>query len=134
MGKKKKDKDDTPVKPDPQVKKNVNIIDKIFSTPHDDKPVATDAENARLIIKEWLDPKHITRKTRYTKKQVIGVSILQSLADTYDIQTLQRFLKQFRTNKLSEDGKSSAELESILKSRTPEAEETQLQKFAKYLE
>ena len=134
MSKKKKNIPVAPVKPDPQTKKNINIIDKIFSTPHDDKPVATDAENARLIIKEWLDPKHITRKTRYTKKQVIGVSILQSLADTYKIETLQRFLRQFRTNKLSEEGKSSQELENILKSRTPEAEETQLQKFAKYLE
>ena len=123
-----------PKKENKPVNKNVNIIDKIFSTPSDKEHVASDAENARLIIKEWLDPKHITRKTRYTKKQVIGVSILQSLADTYNIETLKRFLKQFRTNKLSEDGKSSQELESILKSRMPEAEETQLQKFAKYLE
>ena len=95
---------------------------------------SSEAENVSLIIKEWLNPVHIRRKTRLTKNQVLAVAILQSLSDTYNIQTLKRFLNEFRTTKLSEDGKSSTELENILKSRMPEGETTQLERLAKFLE
>jgi hypothetical protein len=73
-------------------------------------------------------------KTRLTKKQVISIAILQSLADTYHIITLTRFLDEFRTGKLSEDSKSSIELENILKARMPEIEATNLSKLSKFLE
>lgn len=115
--------------------KDVNVLDRIFGTPQETmKAETSEAENVRLIIAEWLDPKHIRRKTRLTKKQVVAIAILQSLADTYDIKTLKRFLDEFRTGKLSEDGKSSQELENILKARMPEIEETNLSKLSKFLE
>ena len=112
-----------------------NILDRIFGTPQETmRAEMSEAENIAMIIKEWLDPKHIRRKTRLTKKQVIAISILQGLSDTYNIKTLKKFLDEFRTNKLSEDGKSSEELENILKARMPEIESTNLQKLQKFLE
>ena len=116
-------------------KQEGGILDRIFGGA-DTKTggMMSEAENVSMIIKEWLDPKHIRRKTRLTKKQVIAIAVLQSLADTYDIKTLKRFLDEFRTGKLSEDGKSSAELENILKARMPEVENTNLQKLSKFLE
>jgi len=120
-------------KEEPQA--GVNVLEKIFGTPQETiKAETSEAENVRLIISEWLDPKHIRRKTRLTKKQVIAIAILQSLADTYKILTLKRFLDEFRTGKLSEDGKSSAELENILKARMPEIEQNNLSKLSKFLE
>ena len=120
-------------KEEPQA--GVNVLEKIFGTPQETiKAETSEAENVRLIISEWLDPKHIRRKTRLTKKQVIAIPILQSLADTYKILTLKRFLDEFRTGKLSEDGKSSAELENILKARMPEIEQNNLSKLSKFLE
>jgi len=114
---------------------NSNILDRIFGTPQETmKAEMSEAENIRLIISEWLDPKHIRRKTRLSKKQVIAITILQSLSDTYNIKTLKRFLNEFRTSKLSEDGKSSSELENILKARIPEVEQTNIEKLAKFLE
>lgn len=119
----------------PKKQPNVNLVDKIFGTPQEASSKDTsEAENVSLIIKEWLDPKHIRRKTRLTKKQVIAIAILQSLADTYDIKTLKRFLDEFRTGKLSEDGKSSEELENILKARMPDMEKSSLEKISKFLE
>lgn len=115
--------------------KGDNIIDRIFGTPQETmKAEMGEAENIRLIIAEWLDKKHIRMKTRYSKRQVIAITILQSLADTYNIKTLRRFLDEFRTSKLSEDGKSSEELENILKARIPEMESTNIEKLAKFLE
>jgi hypothetical protein len=112
-----------------------NVLDRIFGTPMDTlKAETSEAENVSMIIKEWLDPKHIRRKTRLTKKQVVAIAILQSLADTYDIKTLKRFLDEFRTGKLSEDGKSSSELENILKARMPEIETSNLEKLSRFLE
>jgi len=112
-----------------------NILDRIFGTPQETmRAEMSEAENIAMIIKEWLDPKHIKRKTRLTKRQVIAISILQGLADTYNIKTLKKFLDEFRTNKLSEDGKSSQELENILKARMPDIESTNLQKLQKFLE
>jgi len=112
-----------------------NILDRIFGTPQETMHAEMgEAENIRLIIQEWLDPKHIRRKTRLTKKQVIAITILQGLADTYNIKTLKKFLDEFRTNKLSEDGKSSEELENILKARIPDIERTNLEKLSKFLE
>ena len=115
-------------------KTKVNVFDQIFKTQPSKDQGLSEAENVSLIISEWLSKKHIRQKTRYTKRQVMAVSSLQSLADTYEIKTLNRFLNEFRTNKLSEDGKSSQELENILKSRMPQMEETQLEKLGKYLE
>jgi len=111
-----------------------NVLDKIFGTPQDTMKDTSEAENVSMIIKEWLDPIHIRRKTRLTKKQVIAIAVLQSLADTYDIKTLKRFLDEFRTDKLSEDGKSSAELENILKARMPDIERGNLEKLSRFLE
>jgi hypothetical protein len=112
-----------------------NVLDRIFGTPQETLRAETsEAENVSMIIKEWLDPKHIRRKTRLTKKQVVAIAILQSLADTYDIKTLKRFLDEFRTGKLSEDGKSSSELENILKARMPEIEHSNLEKLSRFLE
>lgn len=110
------------------------FVEKIFSVNKDKDDKISEAENVSLIIKEWLNPKHIKRKTRYTKRQVRAVTVLQSLADTYKIKTLDRYLTVFRTTKLSEDGKSSEELEAILKSRMPEIQENALEKMAKFLE
>lgn len=93
------------------------------------------AEDIRLIIAEWLDPKHIDYKTRLTPRQVRAVSILQSLADTYGIETLKRYLNTFQIKKLSEDGKSSKELENILKARIPELEQDgALGKLSRFLD
>jgi len=79
------------------------IIDKIFApnAPADEEE--SHIEDVSKIIKEWLDPKHVRSKTRLTKDQVVAVTILQSLADTYDIKTLKRFLIEYRTAKLSEE-------------------------------
>jgi hypothetical protein len=121
--------------PQKSVQEGNNILDRIFGTPQETmRAEMGEAENVAMIIKEWLDPKHIKRKTRLTKKQVIAISILQGLSDTYNIRTLQKFLDEFRTNKLSEDGKSSSELENILKARMPDIEQTNLQKLQKFLE
>lgn len=111
-----------------------NVVEKIFGSPQGNMADTSEAENVSLIIKEWVNPAHVKYKTRYTKEQVIAVSILQSLADTYNIKTLQRFLKEFRINKLSEDGKSSQELEEILKARIPDIQESNLEKLSKFLE
>lgn len=106
----------------------------IFGSPSDTNRGNAEAENVSMIIKEWLDPKHIRRKTRLSKKQVIAIAVLQSLADTYDIKTLKRFLDEFRTDKLSEDGKSSQELEAILKARMPDLEASGIEKLSRFLE
>jgi len=111
-----------------------NIMSKIFGNTEETTHVNSEAENVSMIITEWLDKKHIKSKTRLNKQQVIALSILQSLADTYNIRTLKRFLDEFRTNKLSEDGKSSSELENILKARMPNIEESNVDKLAKFLE
>ena len=93
------------------------------------------AEDIRLIIAEWLKPEHIKRKTRLNSRQVRAVSILQSLADTYNIKTLDRYLTEFRTNKLSEDSQSSKELENILKARMPELQQDNISsKLGRFLE
>lgn len=110
-----------------------DVVTRIFGS-NQDQRITSENENVSLIIKEWLDPRHIKAKTRYTKKQVIAVSILQSLAETYNIKTLKRFLQEFKTAKLSEDGKSSSELESILKNRLPEERDIELKKLSKFLE
>jgi len=109
-------------------------MSKIFGNTEETTHVNSEAENVSMIITEWLDKKHIKSKTRLNKQQVIALSILQSLADTYNIRTLKRFLDEFRTNKLSEDGKSSSELENILKARMPNIEESNVDKLAKFLE
>jgi len=75
------------------------------------------AEDIRLIIDEWLKENHVRFKTRYTKKQVRGITKLQSVADRWKIKCLQDVLNEFRIAKLSEDGKSSQELVDILKER-----------------
>jgi len=120
---------------DEEKPKKIGILGQIFGggESQDDRPLS-EAENVSMIIAEWLKKKHIRYKTRYTKRQVPAVSTLQSLADTYKIKTLQRYLDEFRTNKLSEDSKSSEELEAILKSRHPTVEEGGLEKLSKYLE
>jgi len=111
------------------------VLEKLFGKPSAPlSPSSEEAENVRLIIAEWLKPEHIRRKTRLTKRQVIAISILQALADTYEIKTLQRFLDEFRTSKLSEEGKTSAELENILKARMPEIQKSNLEKIQKFLE
>lgn len=111
-----------------------SVVERIFNTQSEGNHTPSEAENVQLIINEWLDPKHVLRKTRYNKRQVKAVSTLQSLADTYNIKTLDRYLTVFRTAKLSEDSKSSVELEAILKSRMPEIQETGLDKIKKYLD
>jgi len=111
-----------------------NVMSRIFGNPEETQKQNTEAENVSMIITEWLDKKHIRSKTRLNKQQVIAMAILQSLADTYNIRTLKRFLDEFRTNKLSEDGKSSSELENILKARMPNIEESNVDKLAKFLE
>jgi hypothetical protein len=108
-----------------------DVISKVFGDTS--QKMQSENENVSMIIKEWLDPKHIRAKTRYTKKQVVAVSILQSLADTYNIKTLKRFLSTFITAKLSEDGKSSSELENILKARLPD-DDVELKKLSRFLE
>jgi len=128
MSKKKKE---PVVKPTTAPKEN--ILNSIFGKGEETQP-PSEAENIKEIITEWLEPKHIKRKTRLTKKQVVAISILQSLSDTYNIKTLDRFLIEFRTNKLSEDGKSSKELEAILKARIQDIEETNIGRLSKFLE
>lgn len=118
----------------PESKPKQNVLDSIFGKPSEQQKLSSEAENVSLIIKEWLDPKHIKAKTRLTRQQVISVSILQSLADTYNIKTLKRFLTEFKTAKLSEDGKSSEELENILTARMPEEADIELKKLTKFLE
>lgn len=116
-------------------KLDANLLDRIFGTPQETmRAEMSESENVAMIIKEWLNPAHIKRKTRLTKKQVIAISILQGLADTFNIKTLKKFLDEFRTNKLSEDGQSSSELENILKARMPDIEQTNLEKLSKFLE
>jgi uncharacterized Rmd1/YagE family protein len=114
--------------PDPD-----SVIDRIFN-PQQKSAEQLETEDVAKIIKEWLDPKHIDKKTRYTPQQVVAISILQSLADTYNIKTLKRFLKEFKKGKLSEGGKSASELENILKSRVMDEDEGHLKSLAKFLE
>jgi hypothetical protein len=121
-------------KTSPQPSGNPNLLDKVFNPSTEQTHVSSESEDVAMIIREWLAPKHVKAKTRYTKKQVIAVSILQSLADTYNIKTLKRFLIEFKTAKLSEDGQSSSELEGILKARIQETEDVELKKLSKFLE
>jgi hypothetical protein len=124
----------TPVNPDKSEFQEKTTVSKL-TLPVSAKTEGHTAEDIRLIIAEWLKPEHIKRKTRFNTRQVRAVSILQSLADTYHIKTLQRFLDEFRTNKLSEDGQSSKELENILKARMPELQEDNaLSKLNRFLE
>jgi hypothetical protein len=110
-----------------------SIIDRVFAPSKEKKDLGAQ-EDVSKIIKEWLDPKHVDKKTRYTPQQVVAVSILGSLAETYKIKTLQRFLKAFKTAKLSEGGKSAEELENILKARIATEEDGQLKGLARFLE
>ena len=126
---KKKNKKDTQALEDT----TGDVIGKIFGTADQHEEV-TQAEDVSKIIKEWLNPRHVDKKTRYTPRQVIAVTILQSLADTYKITTLQRFLRAFKTAKLSEGGKSAEELENILKARTSLGDESALKGLAKFLD
>lgn len=77
------------------------------------------AEDIRLIIAEWLKEIHVRFKTRYTKRQVRGITKLQSIAYRYFEITgcLPLLLTEYRIAKLSEDGQSSKELVDILKER-----------------
>jgi uncharacterized Rmd1/YagE family protein len=109
-------------------------IDKVFNTDLSKQGDSRESEDVAMIIREWLDKRHLRTKTRYTKRQVLAVTTLQSLADTYKIKTLDRFLKEFRTSKLSEEGKSSSELENILKARLPAEEDIELRKLSKFLD
>jgi hypothetical protein len=119
----------------PEKPADQGVLEKVFGKPNEQQTnKGSEAENVALIIKEWLDPKHVRAKTRLSKQQVVAVAILQSLADTYNIRTLKRFLTEFKTAKLSEDGQSSSELENILKARLPEESDVELQKLAKFLE
>jgi len=111
-----------------------DVLGKIFAPGNDSTKMSSESEDVAMIIREWLAPKHIKAKTRYTKKQVIAVSILQSLADTYSIRTLKRFLTEFKTAKLSEDGQSSSELVGILRERIKEGEDLELKKLTRFLE
>lgn len=111
-----------------------DILSQIFGKPEELDKGKSEAENVSLIIKEWLSPKHIREKTRLGKHQVLSVAILQSLASTYKIKTLDRFLTEYRTCKLSEDGQSSKELENILKSRLPELDDGHMRRISKFLE
>jgi len=121
-------------KPDRDDRQNESLLNRVFAPPAEASHTSTESEDVAMIIREWLAPKHIKAKTRYTKKQVIAVSILQSLADTYNIKTLKRFLIEFMTAKLSEDGQSSSELEGILKARIQETDDVELKKLSKFLE
>jgi uncharacterized Rmd1/YagE family protein len=116
-----------------KAKQSPDVLTRVFGS-QDQTKMSNESENVSLIIKEWLDPKHAKAKTRYTKKQVVAVSILQSLAETYNIKTLKRFLQEFKIAKLSEDGQSSSELEGILKARLPEEQDIELRKLTKFLE
>lgn len=109
------------------------ILDRVFNTVQD-KEVSNQGEEASKLIHEWLDPKHVEAKTRYTPQQVMGIAILSSLAQTYNITTLKRFLKKYQIGKLSESGKSSEELENILKSRDIVHDDSHLKSLAKFLE
>lgn len=111
-----------------------SAIEKVFQPPEGNPDKNRESEDVAMIIREWLDPRHLRTKTRYTRSQVHAVTTLQSLADTYKIKTLHRFLKEFRTSKLSEEGKSSSELENILKARLPADEDVELKKLSKFLE
>jgi len=119
---------------DTENRQNETLLNRVFAPPAEASHTSTESEDVAMIIREWLAPKHIKAKTRYTKKQVIAVSILQSLADTYNIKTLKRFLIEFKTAKLSEDGQSSSELEGILKARIQETDDVELKKLSKFLE
>ena len=112
-----------------------NIVDRIFGSPQETmRAEMSEAENVSLIIEKWLDKKFVKLKTRLTPRQVNAISILQSLADTYQIKTLDRFLMEFRTSKLSENSKSSEELENILKARVPNPDTTNIEKLSRFLE
>lgn len=108
-----------------------SVLGSIFGNQQKDTEIRT--EDVAKIISEWLNLKHVKAKTRLTKKQVIALTILQSLSDTYNIVTLKRFLMEFRVNKLSEDGKSSEELENILKMRIPD-QNAELAKLSRFIE
>lgn len=100
-----------------------------------EQPEAKNYEDIKIIIKEWLSKKHIYAKTRLTKNQVIAVTILKSLADKYDISDLKKFLDNYQTYKLSEDGKSSEELIKILQSRDLDVDDSNvLANIGKFLE
>jgi hypothetical protein len=121
--------------PEPSQKKPApSVMQQVFSPESAMQGQGQEKEDVSKIVREWLSPKHITRKTRYSKKQTIAISILQSLANTYKIKTLQRFLQEFRTSKLSEEGKSSEELVDILQSRLPSDEDVELKNLARFLE
>jgi len=117
----------------PEFKKKNTPLDLIFA-PNKEDQGNVGTEDVSKIITEWLNLKHIKTKTRLTKQQVISIAVLQSLADTYNIKILKRFLKEFRISKLSEEGKTSSELENILKNRTNIDETGHLKSLAKFLE
>lgn len=115
--------------------KEKQMIDEIFNSNHvNAEKKNTEAENISLIQKEWLHPKHVKFKTRYSSNQITAVSIFQSLATKYNIKTLNRFLNEYRIAKLSEGGASSEELKEILIARMPEVETSNLEKLSKFLE
>ena len=106
-----------------------------LSLPQMAKQESRTAEDISLIIKEWLDEKHVKRKTRLNKRQVRAVTTFQGLAIEWDIIVIENFLIWFLSYKLSEDGQSSKELENILKARMPEIQEDNaMNKLSRFLE
>ena len=75
------------------------------------------AEDIRLIITEWLKELHVRFKTRYTKRQVRGVTKIEPVGLKYNVKCILNMLLVFRIAKLSEEGQSSKELVDILKER-----------------
>jgi len=115
--------------------KEKQMIDQIFNfTNGQKKDSDQEGENVSVIVDKWLDPKNVKYKTRYSTGQVTAIAIFQSLAEKYKIQTLKRFLNEYRTAKLSEKGESSKELKEILIARIPNEEKTKLEKLTRFIE
>lgn len=69
------------------------------------------------VVKEWLDDKYIETKTEYNQNQVYAITVLETLANQWNITPLKNIIKNFRKNQLSKGRGTSNELVDILKNR-----------------
>ena len=109
LGKKKKKEEEIQHEPSFSISKS--------SMPVKSEGEGFTAEDIRLIITEWLKELHVRFKTRYTKRQVRGVTKIEPVAIKYNVKCILNMLLVFRIAKLSEEGQSSSELVDILKER-----------------
>lgn len=90
-----------------------NLVESIFLGGNE-TPTETDRDK---VVEAWLNDKFIETKTEYNQNQVYAVTVLETLANQWNIKPLKKLIQNFRKNQLSKGRGTSNELVDILKNR-----------------